>query len=389
MAGRRHRVLILSAPIGNSHDQMARGIERALHRFPAEVDGVVMSSTSAHGAIVERLVLKPARTHMERIGWSYDLAYRASTATSATWAASSAALNRLAAPALLRLLRAVQPRVVVSTYPMTTTVLGHLRRTGRLRIPVCAVVGPLGGLRPWCSRGIDRHLVLYPEALREVVRLSGRGDVHVIRPPIDERFYTPRTPREARAALRLPERPTVLISGGGWGAGDLAGAIAGALELPGMSVVVAAGEADGRRSALAARYRGAPVTVVGFTRDMPLLMRAADAFVTATCGLSCLEAQVCGTPTVAYGFPVAHVRDNVRLLERAGLLRACADPRLLSRVLAEAMASPPADRARGEVPAADVAQLILGLAGDGGGERRPAARRQTNPRPTFSEVSGP
>jgi UDP-N-acetylglucosamine:LPS N-acetylglucosamine transferase len=115
---------------------------------------------------------------------------------------------------------------------------------------------------------------------------------------------------------------------------------------------------------------------------MPLLMRAADAFVTATCGLSCLEARVCGTPTVAYGFPVAHVRDNVRLLEQAGVLRACPDPRLLSRVLAEAMASPPAGRAPRDMPAADVAQLILGLAGGEGGELPPA-----NPRPMVSEVS--
>jgi UDP-N-acetylglucosamine:LPS N-acetylglucosamine transferase len=377
MPARRHRILILSAPIGNSHDQMAHGIQRGLARVSAEVEGVVLSSTRHHGAILERLVLGPARAHMERVGWSYEIAYRASTATAATWKASTAALNRLAAPTLLRVLRDVQPRVVVSTYPMTTTVLGHLRRTGRVGVPVCAVVGPLGGLRPWCAPGIDRHLVLYPEAHAEVVRLSGNDDVHVVRAPIDERFYTPCTPQEARARLGLPDRPTVLVSGGGWGAGDLEGAVTGALELPGVSVVVTSGTGNGRRAALEARFQGRSVTVLGFTRDMPLLMRAADVFVTATCGLSCLEARVCGTPAVAYGFAVAHVRDNVRVLERAGVLRGCSDPRTLPGVLAEAMRCRRARGRRPHAPGANLAGLILALAHDGGKQR--AAR--TTPRP--------
>lgn len=364
---RRPPVLILSAPVGGSHDEMARGIERSLRRSDADADAVILSSTGTHGRVIDRLVLRPARTHMERIGWSYNLAYRLSTATASTWAASTAALNLLAAPALLRVLREWRPRVVVSTYPMTTTVLGHLRRTGRLDVPVCAVVGPLGGLRAWCARGVDRYLLLYPEARAEVIRLSGHDDVHVVRPPIDERFFTPRPPQEARAALGLPERPTVLISGGGWGAGDLDGAIAAALRLPGVSVVAVAG--DRRREEVEARFRGRPVTVIGFTRDMPLLMSAADVFVTATSGLSCLEAAVCGTPAIAYGFPVAHVRENARRLERAGVLRACPGPEDLPRMLAGALNGPPA-RERRSVAAAHVAELILPLAG----ERTPVRR---------------
>lgn len=360
-AGPGQRVVILSAPVGSSHDRMAAAIEASLRRFSPDVQVVVLSSVATHGAVIERLVLGPARTHMERVGWSYDVAYRLSTATAATWAASSAALNRLAAPALLRLLRVLQPHVVVSTYPMTTTVLGHLRRTGRLGVPVCAVVGPLGGLRPWCARGVDRHLVLYPEACREVVRLTGHDDVHVVRPPIDERFFVGRTRQEARAALGLPEAPTVLISGGGWGVGDLAGAIDAALRLPGVSVVAAAGNLERRRASLAVRFRGAPVRVVGYTHEMPLLMRAADVFVTGTCGLSCLEARVCGTPAVAYGFPVAHVQENVDRLEHAGLLRACSDRNRLPAVLAEAMADPPLGPDTRNGSSSDVAPLILAL----------------------------
>jgi processive 1,2-diacylglycerol beta-glucosyltransferase len=332
------RVLILSAPIGGSHDQMARATQASLARCGRSIEPILVSSISTHGAILEWLVLRPARVHIERVGWSYDTAYRLSTSTATGWRMSSVALRGLAAVPLRRLITALQPSVVVSTYPMTTTVLGHLRRQRRLSMPVCAVVGPLGGLRPWCARGVDRHLVLYPQARAQVARLCGEHDVQAIRPLVDDQFFDPLARDQARHALGLPERPLILISGGAWGAGDLDGAVAAALRLGKVGVVVVTGRNEARAEALARRYAGRPVRVIGFTREMHLLLAAADVFVTATSGLSCLEAQLRGCPTISYGLPVAHVLDNARALAAAGYVCLCGDTGRLTALLAEALA---------------------------------------------------
>ncbi|HEU0194951.1 MAG TPA: hypothetical protein VFQ71_12175 [Gaiellales bacterium] len=281
------RVLILSAPIGGSHDQMALAIQTSLARCALGVEPLLVSSTGTHGAILERLVLRPARVHIERVGWTYEAAYRLSTSTAAGWRLSCAALDALAASPLCRLIEVLQPKVVVSTYPMTTTVLGYLRRRGRLSMPVCGVVGPLGGLRPWCARGVDLHLVQYPQARVRVTELSGERDVRVVRPLVDERFFDPLPRDQARRGVGLEHRRLVLISGGAWGAGDIDGAVSAALRLPGVGALVVTGNNDVQAAALARRYAGQPVQVIGFTRQMHVLLAAADVFVTATSGLSC------------------------------------------------------------------------------------------------------
>ena len=49
-------------------------------------------------------------------------------------------------------------------------------------------------------------------------------------PPISPEFLMPRTRGDARAALGVPAHARlVLVSGGGWGIGDLEGAIGAAL----------------------------------------------------------------------------------------------------------------------------------------------------------------
>jgi len=332
------RVLILSAPIGGGHDQMARATQASLARCGLDIEPVLVSSTGTHGAILEWLVLRPARVHIERVGWTYDTAYRLSTSTAAGWRMSSAALRGLAAGPLCRLIDALQPKVVVSTYPMTTTVLGHLRRRRRLAMPVCAVVGPLGGLRPWCASGVDRHLIQYPQARTQVARLSGEHDVQLVRPLVDEQFFDPLPRDQARLGLGLRQRQLVLISGGAWGAGDIDGAVAAALRLPGVGAMVVTGTNEVLAAALARRYAGAPVQVIGFTREMHVLLAAADAFVTATSGLSCLEALLRRCPTISYGLPVAHVMDNARALAAVGHVRVCRNTRQLTALLAEALA---------------------------------------------------
>jgi len=331
------RVLILSAPIGGSHDQMALAIQTSLAHCGLDVEPLLVSSTGTHGAILESLVLRPARVHIERVGWTYDTAYRLSTSTATGWRMSSAALHGLAAAPLRRLIDVLQPKVVVSTYPMTTTVLGYLRRRRRLPMPVCGVVGPLGGLRPWCASGIDLHLVQYPQARAQVAQLSGEHDVQVVRPLIDERFFDPLPRDQARHGLGLDQRRLVLISGGAWGAGDIDGAVAAALRLPGVGALVVTGRNGARAAALARRYAGEPVQVIGFTSQMHVLLAAADVFVTATSGLSCLEALLRGCPTISYGLPVAHVIDNARALESLGHVRLCHDTGQLTSLLAEAL----------------------------------------------------
>ncbi|HZO07265.1 MAG TPA: glycosyltransferase, partial [Solirubrobacterales bacterium] len=214
-----------------------------------------------------------------------------------------------------------EPDVIVSTYPGVTAVLGMLRENRRLPIPVQSAITDLAGLRYWVHPGVDMHYVTHPESIEEVEALAGPGSVRWTRPPISSDFLMPRTRRDAREALDVPAHARmVLVSGGGWGIGDLEGAIESALADDDTLVVCITGRNEGMRDRLEARFGdNEKVRILGFTEQMSDWMAAADAMIHATAGLTVLEAHIRGCPVVSYGFNAGHLRANNAAFERFGL----------------------------------------------------------------------
>ena len=222
---------------------------------------------------------------------------------------------------LLQLIATHEPDVIVSTYPGVTAVLGMLRENRRLPIPVQSAITDLAGLRYWVHPGVDLHFVTHPESIEEVERLAGPGSVEWMRPPIAPEFLMPRTRSDARAALDLPPHArVVLVSGGGWGIGDLEGAIKTALADGDTLVACITGRNEAARERLEQRFGdNEQVRIIGFTDQMSDWMAAADAMVHATAGLTVLEAHIRGCPVVSYGFNAGHLRANNAAFERFGL----------------------------------------------------------------------
>ena len=225
-------------------------------------------------------------------------------------------LCRLGASSLRREILRRDPDVVVSTYPAITVVLSHLRRRRQIDMPTVATITDMTGLFFWAQRGIDTHLVMYDQSVRDVERIAGRGSAQVVRPLISAEFLEPRERAAARAALGLPAGGhVVVVSGGGWGVGDLEGAVGELAALRDTTVVCVAGRNEPLRERLGERFgEHANVRVLGFTDRMPDLLAAADVLVHSTGGVTCLEAMARGCPVVSYGLPVGHAKLNTKAM---------------------------------------------------------------------------
>jgi UDP-N-acetylglucosamine:LPS N-acetylglucosamine transferase len=177
-------------------------------------------------------------------------------------------------------------------------------------------------------------------------------------------FRAPSSPADARRALGLPaEGDIVLVSGGGWGVGDVLGAVDEALRRASVAQVVClCGHNDSLRTRLALDYVADPrVRVEGFTDRMPEWMAAGDVLVHSTCGLTVLEALMCGCPAVSYGWGRGHIRRNDEALRRFGLAEVAQTRRQLRSAIGGAIARPRRiDRRFASLPAA--ASFVLALA---------------------------
>ncbi len=110
---------------------------------------------------------------------------------------------------VLRLVRRVDPDVVVSVYPVTTEVLGRLRRRGKLDVPVVAAITDLAMMHYWAAPGVDLHLVTHPESIDEVREVAGAdADVEVVHGLTRPEFAKPCDRDEARHELGLPADAT-------------------------------------------------------------------------------------------------------------------------------------------------------------------------------------
>jgi processive 1,2-diacylglycerol beta-glucosyltransferase len=279
-----------------------------------------------------------------RFQWVWDVGFWLATGPRATRTGTQQALTRLGGPGLLGLIDRVRPDVIVSTYPNVTEVLGRLRRSGRLAVPVCGAITDLAAMHYWATPGVDVHFITHPESVEEVRQVAGGSTaVHCVHGFTRPEFLVPRPMGDARAALGLPgEGKIVLVSGGGWGVGDVEGAISVALGIDGVSQVVSlCGHNAGLLARICARFAGeARVRAEGFTDAMPDWLAAVDVLVHSTGGLTVLEALMRGCPAISYGWGRGHVRINNRAFERFGLARVVPSRELLAAALRDTLAAP-------------------------------------------------
>jgi UDP-glucose 4-epimerase len=329
------RVLVLTADIGEGHDLPARIIKADLEEEVPSAEVEIENGLDAMGKICAAVLRNGSKVTFRWMPWLFDIQYWLITKFGpARWLFQHLGYV-IGGRGLMRLIARHDPDAVISTYPGVTAVLGMLRENRRLEIPVQSAITDLAGLRYWAHPGVDLHYVTHPESIEEVETLVGPGTVEWVRPPISREFLMPRTRRDARAALDVPAHARmVLVSGGGWGIGDLEGAVESALSGEDTLVVCITGRNEVVREKLEQRFAdNDKVRVLGFTEQMSDWMAAADAMIHATAGLTVLEAHIRGCPVVSYGFSAGHLRANNAAFERFGLAEVARSEHELESVL--------------------------------------------------------
>jgi UDP-N-acetylglucosamine:LPS N-acetylglucosamine transferase len=356
----RRRVLVLTAPVGEGHVAAARAIVAELEEEDGELEVVLVDALDGLGRVLRFILYDLYRWQFGHMARVYGLAYRLLERSSFCLGIGKVTLVFFGSRPLLRMVERVDPDIVVSTHPPVTCVLGHLRRRERIRVPVVATITDLGGLGFWVHLGVDLHLVMHESCIAQVERLAGPGSARCARPLLGPAFREPRTRAQARRALGLSETGAIaVVSGGGWGVGELEEAARAALGIEGLSVICLAGRSESARRRLELAFAAeARVSVWGFTNRMSDLLAAADALVHSTGGVTVLEALARDCPVIAYGAPPGHARLTAKALVKQSLGQLALSPEELMASLRSVLERPRA-AAEAALPAPSCARLVL------------------------------
>ena len=224
--------------------------------------------------------------------------------------------------AMRNVVRRYPSDLIVSLHPLAN--VPFLRALGPVRPPFVTVVTDLVTTHAmWYHHGVDLCLVPTEEAARRAFHCRLRPEqVRVVGLPVADRFCQP---AGDRAALRQrlgwpPDRPLVILVGGGEGMGPLektALAIAEA-NLP-IALAVICGRNQGLKARLEARQWPMPTFVYGFVREMPDFMRAADVLVTKAGPGTVIEALNAGLPMILYSRLPGQEDGNVSFVTSTGV----------------------------------------------------------------------
>jgi processive 1,2-diacylglycerol beta-glucosyltransferase len=363
MSERPPRILILSASIGEGHDLPARVLAEGIRGAEPRADVEIQDFLALIRPTARRIIMGGSQFHSEWGARVFDLEFKLLTQVQPAIWLGNRLIWALGARGMEAAIRRARPDAIVSTYLGATELLGGFRERGMIDVPLVSAITDLASLRYWAHPAVDLHLITHPESAEEVRSIAPESAIECVRGLTDRSFYEPRDPAESRVALGLPpERPVVLVSGGGWAVGDLAGAAEVALAADGVTVVCLCGRNDEVRTALTRRFEANErVVVLGFSERMAELMAAADVLVHSTAGLTVLEALMQGCRVISYGWGHGHVRVNNEAYLRYGLARVAGDREELRRALAEALAEPRSpDRSFESLP--EAASLVLDAA---------------------------
>ncbi|MDR2895575.1 MAG: glycosyltransferase [Propionibacteriaceae bacterium] len=243
----------------------------------------------------------------------WKMSYEAANSSS-----RSKAANRLAYPMLKkgarRMLAEHPADMVVSVHPMANWVLPRAMR--HHPVPFVTVVTDMVSTHAfWYSNLADLIIVPTPEARNRGIRLGiNPARFQVIGQPVSPIFgELTASKSELRQELGWDQKATVvLLVGGGDGMGPMrrvAKAINKA-ELPVTLVVVCGRNKDLRQELEAVDWR-IPHQLLGFTDEMPRLMKASDIFLTKAGPGSISEAFISGLPIIMYACLPGQEEGNV------------------------------------------------------------------------------
>jgi processive 1,2-diacylglycerol beta-glucosyltransferase len=309
------RVLIVTGSVGAGHNGAARELAARLTATGAQV--FVRDFLDAVPGPVSRLLQDGYTGSVDHVPFLFEFLFQRLERRGLLWSVEQR-ICRAATSAVRRWLSTTAPDVVVSTYPLASQVLGDLRASGELGVPVLTYLTDPAVHVSWLHPAVDAHLTV--TAATAAQGLTDHGVACTVAGPLVPARFSSRPDLSElvalRAAIGLPaELPVALLVTGSLGLGDVSTAAADVTRAGSTALVLC-----GRNEALRRRLDGMPgVVALGWRDDVHLLMQVADVLVHNAGGLSCTEAMVAGLPAVTYRPIPGHGRANAAVLHAAGL----------------------------------------------------------------------
>jgi processive 1,2-diacylglycerol beta-glucosyltransferase len=330
------RVLILSAGVGSGHNSAAAAVKLAADARP-DVAEVKVVDVLQHSTVLYRDLLgKGYFVLVENAPWLVDWGYDASDQPFRRRGPIDPWTRANAMPTVSAI-RQFKPTAIICSHFLPAQLVASLLARGVIDAKTAIVTTDYDFQGLWLTSAFHALFVARDEARVQLSALGVPGD-RVAATGI------PVAATEQDAPVRDPGKPPMLLISAGASGGDYALAVV--RQTMHMRSPVTVTVVCGRNAELKARVEqlvapaGDRYRVLGFTTEMPRLLREADLFVGKPGGLSASECMAAGLPMVLVNpIPGQEVRNGDYLMEQGAAIR-CNTPLTIGWKIDQLLAEP-------------------------------------------------
>ncbi|MGH9411766.1 MAG: MGDG synthase family glycosyltransferase [Vicinamibacterales bacterium] len=323
---RPRRVLILTLSFGSGHIRAAQAVSEALARQASDVEVRVVDALEDCRALFRAAYVWPYWLMIRYAPALWDRLFSARLRNPASTTAPAWAF-RFGCPRVFDEIASFNPDVIVAAEVAACEMAVLARRADLTRAAIVSVLTDHEAEPAWVAPEVAAYAVADGGVAEQLAGWGAAASaIHTTGIPTDARFRSDPSDDPRQKTRVAPDRPMVLLMGGGMGPTRM-DQIAEGLCASGeaMQIVAVAGRdirMCDRLTAIEARRRDmaspASLTVLGWTDDIARLMKRADVLVTKPGGLTTAEAAIAGVPLVMFDAIPGPERRNAEQVTASG-----------------------------------------------------------------------
>lgn len=321
-----HRVLLLSASVGAGHLSAAAAIEGVFRQHPG-VDVINQDALKLTTEAYRTLQSDGYQFFVKDNPWLVRWMYEFNDEPFKNESPLRQLFDRLNTLPLIEYIRDVRPQSIVCTHFIPAGIVAQLLAQREINASLSVVTTDYDFQGMWLSRIFNHYFVALPETKAHLLALGLSDDrVTVSGIPVNPLYGMPVDDAAVRQYYHLaPDVPILVVSAGAVGSGPIRDVIAQLMQVRQrfQAVVVCGKNADLRRTVETLTYpQSERFRVLGYSADMPNLVRVAALFVGKPGGLTASECMAAGTPMVIIEpIPGQEERNADHLLEKGAAIR--------------------------------------------------------------------
>lgn len=344
------KVLIMSASTGGGHNRAARAIKEELTSKVINGDNIeceIVDSLKLVNTTMDKIISRGYEKSAIYTPKAYGSVYRLSeTSLLSKNEFKDNLLTSFMAKKFTKLLRTTEPDLIIGTHPFPMIALSTLKKYAQeyksinlhsfnetfhkhysnLNVPpMVSVLTDYTTHSTWIQNELDYYIVGH-EYVKELLVYEGveSEKIRAFGIPVEKSFLSHRNKEEVLIELGLsPDKLTVLLMGGSFGAGNIKETLAELLSIDrDFQILVITGRneslKDKLEKKLSAHYIDKTVRVLGFTNKMNDILASIDVLVSKPGGLTTTEALLKDVPMIVPYYIPGQEEENLDFLANCG-----------------------------------------------------------------------